>query len=99
MSILAHFEQFSGKTFADAKALYLRDFKGKEISRSMQSLDAVGPYVDHLRLIEVDNEALEQFKFDRFHGRGHFEGRPAMANTVNKDLTQVVTVLNQACKI
>jgi hypothetical protein len=98
MSILAHYEQYSGKTFADAKALYLRDFKGKAISRAQQSLDAVEPYVDHLRLIEIDNEALEQFKFDRYHGKGHFT-KPAMANTVNKDLTQIVTVLRQAVDV
>jgi integrase len=38
---------------------------------------------------------LAQFKEDRTLGRGAFE-KPAMANTVNKDLTQVVTVLNKA---
>lgn len=98
MSILAHFEQFSDKTFADAKALYLRDFRGKDIGRVIAALESTAPYIDHLRLITVDNEALETFKFERFHGRGIFE-RPAMAGTVNKELTQVVTVLAQACKV
>ena len=59
MSILAHFEQFSGKTFADAKALYLRDFRGKDIGRVKAALDSTAPYIDHLRLITVDNEALD----------------------------------------
>lgn len=99
MSILAHYEQFSAKTFGDAKALYLRDFKGKCIERVEAALEATAPYIDHLRLITVDNEALEQFKFDRFHGKGIFEGRPAMAGTVNKEITQVATVLHQAVRV
>jgi integrase len=98
MSIIAHFEQFSGKTFADAKALYLRDFKGKDKPRVEAALASTAPYIDHLRLITVDNEALEQFKFDRFHGRGSFD-RAAMAGTVNKELTQVATVLHQVVRV
>lgn len=99
MSILAHFEQFSSKTFRDARELYQRDFKGKDWGRVEAALESVSPYIDDMRLITIDNEALETFKFERFNGKGRFEGHPAMAGTVNKELTQVVTVLQQATKL
>lgn len=98
MSILAHFEQFSDKTYGDAKALYLRDFTGKDKPRVEAACESSAPYIDHMRLITVDNEALEDFKFERFHGTGRFS-RPAMAGTVNKELTQIATIINQACHI
>jgi hypothetical protein len=96
MSIYERFEQHKDKTFRMARERYLRDFQGKDVVRVTAALDAVSPYVDHRVLIDVDDEALEQFKFDRFHGRGHFEGRPAMAGTVNKEITQVSTVMHRA---
>jgi integrase len=100
MSILAHFEQYSNKTFRDARELYRRDFKGKDWPRVEAALNSVAPYIDDMRLITIDNDALETFKFERFHGKGRFaDHKPAMAGTVNKELTQVVTVLQQATKL
>jgi len=94
------FERFADKTFGEAAAKYLRDLDCKPggKSRAAQSIDAVAPYIATLRLIDVDDEALHQFKEDRTLGRGAFD-RPAMAGTTNKDLTQVVTILNRAAKV
>jgi integrase len=102
-SIYDRFEPHADRTFAEAATKYLAKFQGKpgSKSRAAQSIDTVAGYIGHLRLIDVDDEALAQFKEDRLLGRPpfvHADGRPrpAMANTVNKDLTQVVTVLNKA---
>jgi integrase len=51
-----------------------------------------------MRLIDVDDEAMAQFKDDRRSGRAPFD-KPAMVGTINKELTQVVTILNKACRV
>jgi len=53
------------------------------------------PYIGKTPLIDVNDEALEQFKHDRLNGLGAFE-KKSMAGTVNKELTTVTTVLNKA---
>lgn len=47
--------------------------------------------------MDVDDDALWEFKEDRKAGKGAFE-KPAMAGTVTKELTVVSTVLNKAAK-
>jgi integrase len=101
-SIYDRFDRHAERTFAEAATRYLAEFQGKVKSRAAQSIYAVAPYIGHLRLIDVDDESLAQFKEDRRLGRPPFvfpdgRPRPAMVGTINKDLTQVVTVLNQAC--
>lgn len=101
-SIYDRFDRHVDRTFAEAATRYLAEFQGKDKSRAAQSIFAVAPYIGHLPLIDVDDEALAQFKEDRRLGRPPFvfpdgRPRPAMVGTINKDLTQVVTVLNQAC--
>lgn len=103
-SIYDRFEKHAGKTFAEAAARYLAEYQGKDKTRPAQSIWSVEPYIGHLRLIDVDDEAMAQFKEDRKKGIGHFADdkgrpRPAMAGTINKDLTQVVTILNKACRV
>lgn len=103
-SIYDRFERHAERTFAEAAARYLAEFQGKDKSRAAHSIYAVAPYIGHLRLIDVDDEAMQQFKEDRRLGRPPFvdaDGtpRPAMVGTINKDLTQVVTVLNKAARV
>lgn len=98
MSIYERFERHADKTFDDAAAKYMADFTGKDRKRQQLALDSVSCYIGAHRLIDIDNEALSVFKRHRFDGRGAFM-RPAMAGTVNKELTVVSTVLNYACKI
>lgn len=98
MSIYEKCEKHAHRTFAEAARKYLAEFKGKAKERAEQSLRSVLPYIGELRCIDVDDEALAEFKHDRTNGVGHFT-RPAMAGTVCKDLTQVVTTLNKAARV
>lgn len=103
-SIFERFERHAGRTFAEAANRYLTEFQGKDKSRAAHSIYAVKHYIGNLRLIDVDDEAMQQFKEDRRLGIGPFvdedgKPRPAMASTVNKDLTQVVTILNKAARV
>lgn len=99
-SIYDRFEKHAQRTFAEACTRYLQELQCKPggKSRAAQSIDAVAPYIAHLCLIDVDDEAMQTFKEDRRLGRGAFTA-PAMAGTINKDLTQVVTILNKAAKV
>lgn len=97
-SIYARFDRHAERTFAEAATRYLAEYQGKDKSRAAQSIFAVAPYIGHMRCIDVDDEAMLQFKEDRKLGRGAFT-KPAMVGTINKDLTQVVTVLNKACRV
>jgi len=56
------------------------------------------PYIGHLQIIDVDNDALGGFKEDRLAGCGSFK-RGAAAGTVNKELAFVTAILNRACRL
>jgi integrase len=99
-SIYDRFEKHAERTFAEAATRYLIEFRGKASSksRSAASIESVLPYIGKLRLIDVDDESMQAFKEDRRLGRPPFK-KPAMVNTVNKDCTQVVTILRKACHV
>lgn len=97
-SIYARFERHANKTFADAAYRYMVEFDGKDWKRQQLAIDSVSLYIGDLPLIDIDDEALQAFKRDRLAGKGKFI-KPAMAGTVNKELTVVVTVLNKACRV
>jgi integrase len=99
-SINDRFERYADKTFGEAAARYLAEFDGKPRSkdRAAHALYAVAPYIGHLPLIDVDDEAMQQFKEDRKLGRPPFK-KPAMVGTIGKELTQVTTVLSKACRV
>ena len=90
-------EQNAGRPFWDAALKYLKEFDGKDIERQRYALRSVAPYIKNMRIIDVKNDALAVFKEDRWAGKGAFS-RPAMAGTINKELTTVTTVLNRACR-
>lgn len=104
-SIYERFERHAGRTFGEAAARYLAEFQGKDKRRTAAAIEAVIPYIGSLRLIDVDDEAMATFKEDRRLGRLHFvdedtgKPRPAMVGTINKELTQVVTILNKAARV
>lgn len=85
------------RTFREAATRYLREFDGKDPRRQAYCAESLLPYIGELPLIEVTGEALTKFKEDRRKGQGAFE-KPAMAGTINKELTFVVTVLGRACR-
>jgi integrase len=105
-TIYEKFEQHAHRTFKEAADRYLDELplRGKGVERAMQSIQALLPYIGNMRLIDVDDGVLKQFKEDRRLGRPPFvtkkgKPKPAMVGTVNKDLTQVVTILNAACRV
>lgn len=98
MSIYERFEKHIDKTFGEASEKYLGQYKGEAKERARICIDHVLPYIGTDRLIDIDDDRMEPFKTDRLLGRGHFD-KPAMAGTVNKELTQVATILNRAAKI
>ena len=96
-NIWKKYEQNAGRPFGDAAIKYLEDFDGKDIQRQRYALRSIAPYIKNMRIIDVDNDALKEFKEDRWEGKGAFT-KPAMAGTINKELTTVTTVLNKACR-
>src|SRR5262245_24574736 len=97
-NIYERFEKHADKTFADAKERYLAEFQGRDKTRVEAAIASVMPYIGTMRLIDIDDEAMAPFKRDRLSGAGPFD-RPAMCGTVNKELTQVITILYRACRI
>lgn len=97
-SMYARFDKYVDKTFNEAAARYLAELQARDMSRIARLVDSVRPYVGHMRLIDIDDESVQQFKQDRALGRPPFR-RPAMVGTINKELTQIVTILNRACRI
>lgn len=96
-TVWARYERNAHRTFGEAASRYLQLFDGKDKDRQRYCLEALIPYIGHLKINDVDDEALQQFKEDRKEGKGAFQ-KPSMAGTVNKELTVVVTVLNRACR-
>jgi integrase len=96
--IYARFDKHADRTLGEAAAKYLAAFNGKDKRRVAAAIESWLPYLGDLRLIDVDDEAASAFKEDRKLGRPPFK-RPAMVGTINKELTQIVTILNKACKV
>lgn len=99
-SIYEKYEQHAHRTFKEAAARYVEEIKDevRALTRIEHSIASVMPYIGDRRLIDINDEVMKPFKHDRRHGLGHFD-RPAMVGTINKDLTQVITILNRACRI
>lgn len=91
------FERHAHRTFEEGASRFLKEFDGKDKQRQRYCIEALIPYIGHLKLIDVDGEALEGYKEDRKLGIGAFK-KPAMAGTINKELTVVTTILNRACR-
>lgn len=96
--IYARFRKHAHRRFGEAVARYIAEYQGKDKRRAAAALESTAPYVAHLKCIDVDDEALQQFKEDRKAGKGQFK-KPAMVGTINKELTHVVTVLNKAARV
>lgn len=91
MSIYERYEKFADKTFDEAADKYLAEFEGACLKRQQYALAHIRPYIGHLRMIDVDNEALEGYKADRI--------KQAKVGTINKEITTVVTILNRAVRV
>lgn len=91
MGIFDRYDEFAHLTFKDGADRYLEEFDGKCKDRQEYALDAVMPYIGHLRLFDVDDGALQQYKKDRLAIR--------MAGTVNKEISTAQVVLNKAYRV
>ncbi len=98
MNIYDRFEKHVDRTFGEAATRYLDEFQGKDKARQASALRSVIPYIGKLRCIDVDDESMAGYKHERFHGLGFFD-EPAMAGTINKEITTAMTVLNKACRV
>lgn len=96
-SIWDRYQRTAFTSFGEAASKYLKEFDGKDKRRQAFALESVIPYIGDTPIIDVNDGALEDFKEDRKSGRGLFD-KPAMAGTINKELTTVATVLNRACR-
>ena len=81
MSIYERFEKHADRTFAEAATRYLAELQAKDKGRIARLIDSVSPYIGHMKLIDVDDEAMLRFKADRVQGLPPFK-RPAMVGTV-----------------
>ena len=91
MGMLDRFEKFADKTFNDAAAMYLSEFEGKCRTRQEYALQHIQPYIGQLKLIDVDDQALVEYKAAR--------KQEAMVGTINKEISTATAVLNKACKV
>lgn len=91
VGMLDRFEKFADKTFDDAAAMYLAEFEGKCLKRQQYALKHIQPFIGHLPLIDVDDQALAEYKATR--------KKFAMAGTINKEISTATAVLNKACKV
>lgn len=98
MGMFDRFEKHVDKTFRDAAERYLREYDGKDKTRAEHSVNCLMPYLEKVRLIDIDDELMQEFKRDRIMGTGHFT-RKAMSGTCNKDTVQLGTILNKACRV
>jgi integrase len=90
-------ERHARRTFAEAATKYLQGYEGKDKRRVAYALKSLTPYVGDLVLMDVNDDALSDFKRDRAQGLGKFT-RPASAGTINFEITLASTILNCACR-
>jgi integrase len=91
------FEKHARRNFADAADKYLKAYEGKDKRRVAYAIKWLIPYLGDVVLMDVNDEALEQFKHDRLNGLGAFE-KKSSSGTVNYELGLVSTILNAACR-
>lgn len=92
------------RTFEDAAAKYVEEARHRSLTRDIHALRLVFPYIGHLPIEDVDNEALAPYKRDRLAGLAPppppgAAPKPMLPGTVNRDLATVVRVLNLAARL
>ena len=96
-SWIQRFERHARRTFAEAANKYLQGYEGKDKRRVAYAIRALTPYIGHMFLIDVNDEALEGFKHDRSNGLGAF-AKKASSGTTNYEIGLASTILNAACR-
>lgn len=96
-SWIQRFERHARRTFAEAANKYLQGYAGKDKRRVAYAVKALIPYVGHLVLMDVNDDALSGFKHDRANGLGAFT-KKASSGTTNFEITLANTIMNAACR-
>lgn len=96
-SWIQRFERHARRTFAEASNKYLQGYEGKDKRRVAYAVKALIPYIGHLVLMDVNDDALSGFKHDRANGLGAFMSK-ASSGTINFEITLANTVMNAACR-
>ena len=91
MKALEKYKAYEDKTFGDAAALYLAESTAKSADRQEQALRSVLQFVGDIPLSEIDDDSLSEYKQKRC--------RKVMVGTVNKEISVVRTILNNAVKV
>jgi integrase len=95
-SWIQRFERHARRNFAEAADKYLREYAGKDKRRVAYAVRSLSPYLGNVILMDINDDALSDFKRDRAQGVGF--KKPAMAGTINFEITLVSTILNCACR-
>lgn len=90
------FERHARRTVAEAGAKYLEAYPGKDKQRVGYALKALIPYVGDLFLMDLNDDALSQYRHDRANGLGAFSVA-ASAGTINYEIDVLSTIMNAAC--
>ncbi len=93
---IQRFERHARRNFVEAADKYLKEYAGKDKRRVAYAVRSLIPYIGHLVLMDVNDDALSDFKRDRGQGVGF--KKPAAAGTINFEITLVSTILNCACR-
>jgi integrase len=96
-SWIQRFERHARRTFAEAANKYLQGYEGKDKRRAAYAIKSLIPYIGHVVLMDVNDEALEDFKHDRANGLGSFT-KKSSSGTINFEIGLVSTILNAACR-
>jgi len=96
-SWIQRFERHARRTFAEASNKYLQGYAGKDKRRVAYAVRALTPYIGHVVLMDVNDDALSGFKHDRANGLGAFS-KKASSGTTNFEITLANTIMNAACR-
>lgn len=94
-SWIQRFERHARKTFADASNKYLEGYEGKDKRRVAYAIKSLIPYIGHVLLMDVNDEALSGFKHDRANGLGAFT-KQSSSGTINYEIGLAATIMKGA---
>jgi integrase len=97
-SWIQRFERHARKTFADAANKYLEGYEGKDKRRVAYAIKSLIPYIGHVLLMDVNDEALSDFKHDRANGLGAFT-KKSSSGTVNYEIGLAATIMKGALEL
>jgi integrase len=87
---IQRFERHARRNFAEAATKYLQGYAGKDKRRIAYAVRSLTPYIGHMVLMDINDDALSDFKRER--------AQVASSGTINFEITLCSTILNAACR-